>query len=58
MKKKCFLTLSAGHQRVPNPGEVVSTAPDGRLGGVLPRIQASKSMQNLEQVNYHPTGSY
>ena len=40
----------ASHQRVPNPGEVVSTAPDGRIGGVLPRIQASKSMQNLEQV--------
>jgi hypothetical protein len=34
----------------PNPGDVVSTAPDGRVHGVLPRIQASKSMQNLEQV--------
>ena len=42
----------AGHQRVPNPGEVVSTAPDGRISGVLPRIQASKSMQNLEQVKH------
>ncbi len=36
---------------MPNLGDVVSTAPDGRLSGVLPRIQASKSMQNLEQVN-------
>ena len=42
----------ASHQRVPNHGEVVSTAPDGRISGVLPRIQASKSMQNLEQVPY------
>ena len=42
------------HHGVPNsnqnPGDVVSTAPDGRVHGVLPRIQASKSMQNLEQV--------
>jgi hypothetical protein len=35
---------------VPKVEDVVNTAPDGRLGHVLPRIQASKSMQNLEQV--------
>lgn len=33
--------------------DAVSTAPDGRKSsGVLPRIYASKSMQNLENVSY------
>ena len=39
-----------GNGNVPKVEDVVNTAPDGRLGNVLPRIQASKSMQNLEQV--------
>lgn len=61
IKKLTSLTnrLNLGKRSTPNEGvpsnEYVSTAPDGRLSGVLPKIQASKSMQNLENIT---RGSY